>query len=232
MFIHKSQSEIAGDDIGWLSAKHHFAIGPYGNPSHLPIGNLFVLNDDTIAARAGFPFHGHTDVEIVSYVHSGTLTHEDGLGNKGHIRAGDVQVMSAGTGIRHSEYNEDDAPLHLFQIWLRPRLRGAKPQWDTRTFPKSERAGRFVPLASGYETSGALSIRSDAEIYGTVLRAGESTLFEFRADHSGYLVPVSGAISVNDQRVEAREGLIIRRVPSVLIKADEDSEIILIGTAE
>src|SRR5882762_9786274 len=112
MLIHKPFSEISGGDLGWLNAKHHFALGSYGNPSHLPLGELYVLNDDQIAAYSGFPHHGHTDVEIVSYVRSGTLTHEDGLGNKGHLHAGDVQVMSAGTGIRHAEYNEGDDPIH------------------------------------------------------------------------------------------------------------------------
>jgi len=118
MLQHKPLSEIGGDE--------------YGNPAHRPIGNLFVLNDDEIAAGTGFPMHGHAGIEIISYVRDGVVTHEDRLGNKGHTRAGDMQVMSAGTGIRHADYNEQEAPARLFQIWLRPREPGGRPQWSTR----------------------------------------------------------------------------------------------------
>ena len=233
MLLHKPLSEIAGADAGWLKARHHFAIGPYGNPRHRALGNLYVLNDDEIAAYSGFPFHGHADVEIVSYLHQGILTHEDGLGNKGYLKAGDVQVMSAGTGIRHAEYNDDDGPLHVFQIWFHPRAKGVEPSWETRTFPKGDRAGGFVPLPSGYDVPGALPINSDAELHGAILRAGDSTTFELRDGHSGYLVPVDGVISVNGQRVETREGLTIRGEERfLLIEAISDAEIILIATKE
>lgn len=228
----KPLSEIAGADAGWLKARHHFAIGPYGNPQHRAIGNLYVLNDDEIAAYSGFPFHPHADVEIVSYLRQGTLTHEDGLGNKGHLKAGDIQVMSAGTGIRHAEYNDDDTPLHVFQIWLHPRTRGAEPRWETRAFPKDDRVGRFVTLASGYDVPGALPIRSDAELHGAVLPARDGTTFDFRDGHSGYLVPVSGALFVDGQRVEAGEGVTIRGERSVRIEAVSDAEIILVATKE
>ena len=232
MLTHKPFSEISGGDLGWLTAKHHFALGPYGNPKHLPLGQLYVLNDDRIAGHSGFPFHGHTDVEIVSYVRSGTLTHEDGLGNKGHLHAGDVQVMSAGTGIRHAEYNEGDDPIHLFQIWLHPRKAGVEPRWDTRSFPQSNRLGRFVPLASGYQSPGALEIYADAGVHGAVLQAGASTKFEFRAGHSGYIVPVSGTIIVNRHRIEDGDGLIIRGEASISVDAKTDAEVLLIETAE
>ena len=232
MLIHKPFSEISGGDLGWLTAKHHFALGPYGNPEHLPLGKLYVLNDDRIAPYSGFPVHGHRDVEIVSYVRSGTLTHEDGLGNKGHLQGGDVQVMSAGTGIRHAEYNEGDAPLHLFQIWFHPRAKGMTPRWDIRAFSKSDRLGHFVPLASGYDTPGALEIHADAQIHGAVLRAGTATSFDFRPGHSGYIVPVSGTIVVDRQQVEDREGLVIRGETSISIDARTDAEVILIETTE
>lgn len=120
MLTLRPYEEIGGDDLGWLKAKHHFAIGGYGNPNHSPVGVLYVLNDDQIAPGSGFPMHPHANVEIISYVREGVVTHEDSLGNRGKTRAGDVQVMSAGTGIHHTEYNEGDAPTRLFQIWLHP----------------------------------------------------------------------------------------------------------------
>jgi redox-sensitive bicupin YhaK (pirin superfamily) len=231
MLQHKPLSEIGGGDLGWLKAKHHFAIGGHGNPAHRAVGNLFVLNDDEITAGTGFPLHGHADIEIISYVRDGVVTHEDSLGNKGHTRAGDVQVMSAGTGIRHAEYNEQDVPTRMFQIWLRPREQGGKPQWDTRAFPKSDRAGSFVPLASGYGAPDALPLRADAEVYGTLVTAGASVTFDFQPGHSGYLVPATGAVRVGGKRVEAREGLVITDEASIMVEATEDAELVLIVTA-
>src|SRR5258706_7303180 len=132
----KSFEDIGGFDAGWLKAKHHFAIGPYGNPAHKAVGNLIVLNDDEIAPRTGFGLHHHENVEIVSYLREGTVTHRDDRGNLGKTRAGDVQVMSAGTGIRHSEQNEEDVPIRLFQIWLKPSAAGGIPRWGNKPFPK------------------------------------------------------------------------------------------------
>lgn len=231
MLQHRPFSEIGGGDLGWLKAKHHFAIGGYGNPAHLPIGNLFVLNDDEIAPGTGFPMHGHANIEIITNVREGVVTHEDSLGNKGHIRAGNVQVMSAGTGIRHAEYNEQDRPARLFQIWLHPRQLGDQPQWNTRAFPKADRSGAFVPLASGYGTSDALPLRADAEVYGALLTAGSAATFDFPPGHSGYLVPASGVVSVDGTCVQAREGLVIIDERSITIKAVEDAELVLIVTA-
>jgi hypothetical protein len=166
MLRRKPLEEIAGVDIGWLKAKHHFAMGPYGNRAHKPVGNLIVLNDDEIAPHAGFGLHHHENVEIVSYIREGTVTHRDDRGNAGKTHAGDVQVMSAGTGIRHSEQNEEDIPIRLFQIWLRPSAAGGIPRWGSKPFPKADRAGVFVPFASGRNAEGALPIRTDAEVYG------------------------------------------------------------------
>ena len=231
MFQHKPLSDIAAAGTGWLKARHHFAIGGRGNPAHRPVGNLFVLNDDEIAARSGFPLHDHADVEIISYVRAGVVTHEDSLGNKGRTRAGDVQVMSAGTGISHAEYNEHGTPTRLFQIWLRPRVRGGVPQWGTRAFPKADRSGRFVPLASGYGAPDALPIRADAEVYGAFVPAGMVAAFAFQPGHSGYLVPAAGAVRVSGQRVEACEGLIIQDEAAIEIEALADAELVLVVTA-
>ena len=131
----RSRDEVSAD-AGWLRARHHFTIGPYGNPVHRPVGNLIVLNDDEIAPHTGFALHHHANIEIVTYVHDGTITHRDDQGNVGTIRAGDVQAMSAGTGIRHSERNDADSPARLFQMWFRPKVSGGKPKWGNKPFPK------------------------------------------------------------------------------------------------
>jgi quercetin 2,3-dioxygenase len=226
----KAFDEIRGADAGWLKAKHHFALGPYGNPAHRPIGNLIVFNDDEIAPHTGFGFHHHTDLEIVSYIREGVVTHRDDLGNIGETRAGDVQVMSAGSGIQHSEQNEGNVPIRLFQIWLKPAEPGGTPQWGNKPFPKADRAGIFVPLASGRKAAGALPIRTDAEVSGALLRADSELVHTFRNDDAGYLVPATGQIEVNSVLVHAREGLVIHDEERIS-KAVQNSELALIVTA-
>jgi redox-sensitive bicupin YhaK (pirin superfamily) len=226
----KSLRDIASADTWWLRARHHFAIGPYGNPGHKPLGNLIVLNDDEIAPHAGFGLHHHANVEIVSYVHDGTLTHRDDQGNEGTVRAGDVQVMSAGTGIRHSERNQEDSPVRMFQIWLTPNVSGGAPTWGHRPFPKADRAGSMVALASGWNAKGALPIRTDAEVSGALLLAGTERTYTFNSGDAGYLVPATGAVEVNGVLVKAREGLVIRKETAISIKATQDSELVLVVT--
>jgi redox-sensitive bicupin YhaK (pirin superfamily) len=232
MLYLRSFGDISGLDAGWLQAKHHFAIGPYGNPAHKAVGNLIVLNDDEIAPHTGFGLHHHENVEIVSYLREGTVTHRDDQGNIGKTHAGDVQVMSAGTGIRHSEENEEDVPIRLFQIWLKPSAAGGIPQWGNKPFPKADRAGAFVPLASGRNAEGALPIRTDAEVYGALLQAGARASFSFRKGDAGYLVPATGEVEVGMVQVGAREGLVIENEKMVAINALRDSELILVVTAK
>ena len=232
MLYLRSFGDISGLDAGWLQAKHHFAIGPYGNPAHKAVGNLIVLNDDEIAPHTGFGLHHHENVEIVSYLREGTVTHRDDQGNIGKTHAGDVQVMSAGTGIRHSEENEEDVPIRLFQIWLKPSAAGGIPQWGNKPFPKADRAGAFVPLASGRNAEGALPIRTDAEVHGGLLQAGARASFSFRKGDAGYLVPATGEVEVNGVQVHAREGLVIENEEMVAIKALRNSELILVVTAK
>jgi hypothetical protein len=137
-------------DYGWLKARYHFRVTPEGNPANSPVGSLVVWNDDEIAPGRGFDFHGHMNMEIISYIRRGAVTHRDTIGSVGLTSAGDVQAMSAGTGIRHSEFNLGQEPLTLFQIWLRPRRAGGEPHWDSRRFPKADRANQLVVLASGF----------------------------------------------------------------------------------
>ena len=231
MLTLKPFDEISGADAGWLKARHHFVMGPYGNPAHQAIGNLIVLNDDEIQPRSGFGLHLHANVEIVSYIREGVVTHRDDQGNVGKTRAGDVQVMSAGTGIQHSEHNEGDVPVRLFQIWLKPSKSGGDPRWGNKPFPKADRAGVFVALASGRNTEGALPIRTGAEVSGALLRAGSKVIQTFSKEDAGYLVPATGLIEVNGVPVRAREGLIIRSEKQISISAAKDSELVLIVTA-
>jgi redox-sensitive bicupin YhaK (pirin superfamily) len=231
VFQLRSRDEVARADAGWLRARRHFAIGPYGNPAHKPVGNLIVLNDDEIAPHTGFELHHHANVEIVTYVHDGTITHRDDQGNVGTIHAGDVQAMSAGTGIRHSERNDDDSPARLFQMWFRPKVSGGAPKWGNKPFPKADRAGRIVLLASGRNAEGALPIRADAEVNGAMLLAGMETTYAFDRGDVGYLVAATGRLEVSGVPVLAREGLVIRKETAIAIKACEDSEIVLVVSA-
>jgi len=175
MLTHRRWESLDRADLDWLRAKHHFVVSADGNPAHAALGPLIVWNDDEIAVGGGFPMHGHRDMEIITYVRQGLLGHRDTLGSEGAIHAGDIQVMSAGTGIRHAEFNRGEVPLKLYQIWLLPREAGARPAWDTKPFPKIDRSGCFVVLASGFASDeGALPIRADARVLGAMLKAGES----------------------------------------------------------
>ncbi|MEQ8347015.1 MAG: pirin family protein [Sneathiellaceae bacterium] len=223
---------LGGENHGWLDAKHHFSFAGYHDPARTSWGSLRVWNDDTIAPQTGFPPHPHRDMEIVTYVRSGAITHQDNLGNKGRTEAGDVQVMSAGTGITHSEYNLEDAPTQIFQIWIIPNRSGEKPGWGARPFPKGERSGRFVTLASGFaEDSDALPIRTDARVVGATVRAGESIDYPLGTDRRAYLVPATGAVQIDGVRVDARDGAAIRDVETLTVTALEDSELILVDAA-
>jgi redox-sensitive bicupin YhaK (pirin superfamily) len=229
MIEHRRFSDIGGSDLGWLKAKHHFAIGPHGNPAHAALGNLYVLNDDEIAPGTGFPLHPHASVEIITYVREGALTHRDSLGNEGRTAAGDVQVMSAGTGIRHSEENAETSTTKVFQIWLHPRSQGGAPRWGNRPFPRADRAGRLIVLASGFAAdSEALPIRADARVMGATLKAGQRISYVLDEGRMAYLVPAHGDIIVNGFSIHAREGAAIHQDSQVEIEAQNDSEILLI----
>ncbi len=223
---------LGGANHGWLNAKHHFSFANYYDPDRINLGALRVWNDDEIAPGAGFPAHPHSDMEIITYVRKGAITHQDSLGNKGRTEAGDVQVMSAGSGIRHAEYNLETVPTTLFQIWIEPTRRGGSPSWGAKPFPKSDRSGKFVALASGFETDKeALPIRADARVLGVTLKAGETTEYALGADRHAYLVPATGAITVNGVSIGARDGAAIQKEEILSISALEDSEIVLVDAA-
>jgi len=223
---------LDGGDFGWLKAKHHFIVGPEGNPANEPLGSLVVWNDDEVAPGTGFGLHGHANMEIVTYVREGTVTHRDSRGNLGHTAAGDVQVMSAGTGIQHSEQNVDKETLRLFQIWLRPRVNGGEPRWETRRFPKAERANELVVLASGWVNDAeALPIRADARVLGATLLAGSRVEHELGGLRHAYLAPARGIVEVNGHRLAVGDGIAAIDESHLTIRAVEDSELILVVTA-
>lgn len=223
---------LGGANHGWLNAKHHFSFASYHDPKREQWGALRVWNDDEIAGGRGFPAHPHRDMEIITYVREGAITHKDSLGNSGRTEAGDVQVMSAGSGIRHSEANEEPGLTRIFQIWIMPNRQGGEPSWGARPFPRDARAGRFVTLASGFEQdTDALPIRADARVSGATLKAGESVEYPAEATRHIYLVPAKGTIEVNGIRAEARDGIAVQGEPGLRITAIDDAEIILVDAA-
>ena len=225
-------ASLGGADHGWLKARHHFSFADYYDPRNMGWGSIRVWNDDEIAPRSGFPPHPHADMEIITYVRAGAITHQDSLGNQGRTEAGDVQVMSAGSGIRHAEYNMEPGTTTLFQIWIEPDSRGGEPSWGARPFPKDDRAGRFVTLASGIDgDADALPIRTDARVVGATIRAGETAEYPIGAGRHGYLVPASGSVEVNGVRLEARDGAAIHDEDTLTITALEDAEIVLVDAA-
>jgi redox-sensitive bicupin YhaK (pirin superfamily) len=225
-------ADLGGANHGWLDAKHHFSFASYYEPSRMGWGPIRVWNDDTIAANSGFPPHPHADMEIITYVREGAITHQDSMGNKGRTEAGDVQVMSAGSGIRHSEYNLENETTRIFQIWIEPRERGARPSWGAKPFPKGDRSGRFVTLASGFaDDAGALPIRTNARVVGATLKVGETADYSLGATRRGYLVPARGSIEVNGVTLHARDGAAIANENILHVKALDDAEIVLVDTA-
>lgn len=225
-------AELGGADHGWLNTKHHFSFADYRDDKRMHWGNLRVWNDDEIAPQTGFPPHPHANMEIITYVRDGAITHQDSLGNTGRTEAGDVQVMSAGSGVRHSEYNYENETTRIFQIWILPSSEGGNPFWGAKAFPKSDRSGCFVILASGYtEDNDVLPIRAGARVLGATIKAGESVTRDLAEGGHAYLVPAKGVIEVNGKRVNARDGAAIRDEASIAIKGIEDAEVVLVETA-
>lgn len=218
---------------GWLDARHHFSFADYYDPARMSWGAIRVWNDDAIAANSGFPPHPHRDMEIITYVRSGAITHKDSMGNEGRTGAGDVQVMSAGTGVRHAEYNLEAEPTTLFQIWIEPRTRGGAPSWGAKPFPKGDRSGSFATLASGFAdeiAAGALPIRADARVLGATLEAGKSLSYAIGEGRHVYLVPATGALDIDGTRIDTRDGAALTGGQTVIITALADAEIVLVDS--
>ncbi len=219
-------------DNDWLAARYHFSFAGYRDPARRGVGPLLVWNDHLVQPGRGFDRHGHRDMEIVTYVREGAISHQDHLGNRGRIEAGDVQVMSAGTGILHAEHNLEAVPTRIFQIWIEPSETGLEPRWAQRRFPKGERDGALVALASGRPIDaagqdGALPIHQDAAILGATLERGQSVTHSLDHGRKAYLVAARGRVRVNDVIAEARDGVTIAEEAEVTITALDDAEILL-----
>ena len=215
-------------DHGWLDARHHFSFARYHDPRRMGWGAIRVWNDDEIGPKSGFPPHPHRDMEIITYVRSGAITHKDSMGNEGRTGAGDVQVMSAGTGVRHAEHNLEDESTTLFQIWVETDKPGAAPGWGMKPFPKGDRTGRFQVLASGDPTDDALFINADAKVMGATVPEGGTVTLDLRPERHAYLVASKGRIAVNGVPVEPRDGVAITGESRIEIRASDDAEIVLV----
>lgn len=229
----RSLDSLGGDNHGWLDTKHHFSFANYQDPNRVHWGSLRVWNDDIIAPHTGFPPHPHANMEIITYVRQGAISHEDSLGNRGRTEAGDVQVMSAGTGIRHAEYNHENETTQIFQIWIIPDEQGGEPRWGTKPFPKDNRQGQLVTLASGMAGDDeALRIRSNARVLGATIKAGESVSYTFADTRRfGYLVPAVGQVTVSGVTAQARDGVAISAEKTLTITALSDAEVIMVDAA-
>lgn len=217
----------------WLNARHHFSFGGYHEPARMGWGALRVWNDDEIAADGGFSPHPHQDMEIITYVREGAISHRDSLGNAGRTVAGDVQVMSAGSGIRHSEFNQEAETTTLFQIWILPRETGGEPRWDSAAFPTGTRTGQLVVLASGDpETDGGLMIRQDAKVFGATLLAGQSVTHAVKPGHRAYLVLAIGSGAINGVELDARDAAAIRDETEITIEATTALELVMVEVPE
>ncbi len=225
-----SYESLGHANHGWLDARHHFSFARYWNPARVEFGALRVINDDRVSAGKGFGTHPHDNMEIITYVRSGAITHKDNLGNQGRTKAGDVQVMSAGTGVFHSEYNLENEDTTLYQIWIEPNEQDVKPRWDAREFPKAPVTDGGLPLlVSGRKedaASGALYIHQDAAIYGGNLKQGTSVTQKIR--NQAYILASAGSFTVNGQTLKKGDGAEIRDETALEIVALEDTEIIII----
>ncbi len=219
-------------DMGWLNAKHSFSFGDYYDPEHMGFGKLRVINEDRIEPAQGFGTHGHKDMEIVTYMIDGALEHKDSMGNGSVIRSGEVQRMSAGTGVMHSEFNHSGAELaHLLQIWILPERSGITPGWEEKVFSADDKRNRLRLIASRDAREGSLRIHQSLDLYATVLDEGESVAHAFDEDRQGWIQVVNGQISVNDSSLEAGDGAAIENVSELKITAVSDSEFLLFDMA-
>ena len=220
---------LAHRDHGWLDTRYHFSFSDYMDPQRMGWGRIRVWNDDKIAPRSGFPPHSHSDMEIVTFVRAGAVSHKDSMGNEGRTAAGDVQVMSAGTGVAHAEYNLEDEDTTLFQIWILPDSAGGEPDWGMREFPRGTRSGQWEILASGDpEGDEALPIRAEARILAATLSAGEKVTYEAQPWRHQYLVATGGRIRINGAEANPRDGIAITGEEAIEVEAREDCELVMV----
>jgi quercetin 2,3-dioxygenase len=231
--IHIRESRERGHaNHGWLNTYFTFSFADYYDPKHVQFRTLRVLNDDRIAAGAGFPQHPHQDMEIITYVLEGGLAHRDSMGNGSVIRPGDVQYMSAGTGVTHSEFNASKSePAHLLQIWMLPEKKGLKPVYGQKNFAESEKRGRLRLVASPDGRDGSVTVRQDNELYATVLGKGESVRHELKRDRHAYVQVARGSVKLNGKELQEGDGAAISEEKAVELTGVKDAEVLLFDLA-
>src|SRR5882762_4566455 len=221
--------DLPGEDLGWLKARRHFSPAAPADPARGGCGCMHVWNDEEIAPNTGFALQVHSNTEIIIYVREGAVSHRDSLGNEGRIEAGSIQVVSAGTGIGHAEYNLEQAPARIFQMWITPASPGGSPAWAVQPCPVAERSGCFVAIASGMDSDcDALPIRAAARLLKARMKVGESIDYVLREPRRAYLVPSSGTVEVNGVRIHARDGAAIKDVDVVTVTAIEDADVVMV----
>lgn len=231
-FIRRPSTERGRENIGWLDSKHSFSFGHYYDPNHMGYRSLRVINEDRVRPGKGFGTHGHRDMEIISYVVSGELAHKDTLGSVGSLHRGDVQAMSAGTGVQHSEFNGSDfEDVHFLQIWILPRAGGLPSAYDQINVPDDEKRGKLRLLVSPDGAEGSLRINQDARLYASILASGESVSHCLAAGRGSWVQVVSGLVVVNGKSLGAGDGAAIEDTDTVTVTAGEASEFLLFDLA-
>jgi quercetin 2,3-dioxygenase len=220
-------------NFGWLDSRHTFSFGEYQDPNHMGFAELRVINEDKVAPGKGFGTHGHRDMEIISYVLEGALEHKDSIGTGSVIRPGDVQRMSAGTGIAHSEFNASKTdPVHFLQIWILPERKGIDPGYEQKTFATSQKQGKLRLLGSRDGRDGSITIHQDVDLYASVLSAGEFVSYEFASDRLGWAQVARGAVELNGQSLSAGDGVAIAQESLITLQGKaQDAEVLLFDMA-
>jgi quercetin 2,3-dioxygenase len=225
-------NERGGGNHGWLNTRHTFSFSDYYDPRHMGFRDLRVINEDRVAPGQGFGTHGHRDMEILSYVVEGALEHRDSTGGSGVIRPNELQRMSAGTGVRHSEFNASQAePVHFLQIWIQPEREGLKPGYEQRAFPETERRGRLRLIASRDGSEGSVTIHQDVKVYDALLASGDEDSYQLGGDRHAWLQVIKGAVNVNGANLRAGDGAAVSEETTLKIIASEDAWIMLFDLA-
>ncbi|MBK66783.1 MAG: hypothetical protein CMP22_01470 [Rickettsiales bacterium] len=224
------KEQLGHAKYSWLNTRYHFSFSNYYNPTRMNFGSLRVINDDIIAAKTGFDPHPHDNMEIITYVRKGAITHKDSMGNEGKTNAGDVQVMSAGTGVVHAEYNLEDEDTILYQIWITPKKRDVEPRWEQREFPKDFVDDKLKLIVSGQEDSDGIYIHQDAEIYAGRIKSGNQIKHNLKAP--AYILISEGEVTLNDQTLKAGDGAEVFEIDTLNIDSKQDCEILVIEIAD
>ena len=232
MILVRKSNDRGHADHGWLDSRFTFSFSDYNDPQHVQFRTLRVMNDDRIAGGGGFPTHPHRDMEIVTYVLEGALAHKDSMGNGSVIKPGDVQYMSAGTGVAHSEFNASDSETaHLYQIWMFPDRQGYKPAYDQKHFTDADKRGKLRLVVSPDGRDGSVQIRQDNELYATVLAPGESVEHTLKPDRHAYVQVARGSVTLNGEPLEAGDGAAISAEKSLRLAGVNDAEVLLFDLA-